>query len=153
MQLDAGQRKFLTDYISKGKRSARSIRRARTLLLLGEGKLQQKQIAEQLGCAENTVYNTLRRYKECSGNVEQTLKEKPRPGQPSKITPEVEARITSLACSQEGPEGRNTWTLRLIADNLVDMGHIEDISHETVRQVLKKASSNPGRKSSGASAK
>ena len=151
MQLNADQKEFLTDYVTKGKHSARSIRRARTLLLLSEEKLIQKQIAAVLGCNENTICNTLSRYHECGGNVEQAITERPRPGQPTKITPKIEAHITALACAQEGPDGRSSWTLRLIADNVVELGHAEDISHETVRQVLKKASLSPGKRSSGAS--
>jgi transposase len=153
VQLEADGRKFLTDYVTKGKHSARSIRRARTLLLLDEGKLAQKQIAALLGCNENTICNTLSRYNECGGNVEQAITERPRPGKPTKITPAIEAHITALACAQRGPDGRSAWTLRLIADDVVELGHAADISHETVRQVLKKASSSPGKRNNGASVK
>ena len=153
VQLEADQRKYLTDFISKGKHSARSIRRARTLLMLDGGNMTQKQVAELLGCDTNTVNNTVKRYKETNRNIEQTLLEKPRPGQPSKVSPEVEAHITVLACSQEVPDGKSEWTLRLMADKMVELGYIDSISHETVRKVLKKASSNPGNRSSGASAR
>lgn len=153
VQLTAEQKKYLTDFVSKGKHDARSIRHAKTLLLLGDGTLEQKHIAAQLRCSENTITNTIKRFHECGRDVEQTLLDRPRSGQPSKVTPQIEAHITALACAQSGPDGHGRWTLRLIADNLIELGHTDSITHETVRQVLKKASSNPGRRSSGASAK
>ena len=150
VQLDADQKKFLTDYVTKGTHSARSIRRARSLLLL-DGGATQKQVAKQLDCTEVTIYNTVRRYKECNGDVARTLVEKPRSGQPTIVTPRIEARITALACAKNGPDGRSAWSLQLIADNLIELGYIDYISHETVRQVLKKVNSDPGSKNSGAS--
>lgn len=151
VQLTDEQKKYLTDFVSKGKHNARAIRRARTLLLLDEGTLEQKHIATQLRCSENTITNTIKRFHEFGGDVKQSLLDKPRSGQPTKVTPQIEAHITALACAQSGPGGHSRWTLRLIADNLVELGHADSITYETVRQVLKKASSNPGRKNSGAS--
>ena len=153
VQLTGDQRTYLSEFVSKGKRSARSIRRARTLLLLDQGQLPYNQIAAQLGCTDDTITLTIRRYHECDGDVAQVLIEKPRSGQPTKITPQIEAHITVMACEQSGPDGRGRWNLRLMADRLVELEFIESISHETVRQVLKKASLSPGRKSSGALAK
>ena len=153
VQLTDEQKKYLTDFVSKGLHNARAIRRAKTLLLLDQGLLHQKHIAAQLGCSENTITHTIKRYHHCQGHVEQALLDRPRSGQPTKITPHIEAHITALACEQSGPDGHSRWHLRLIADHLVELGHIEAISYQTVRRVLKKASSNPGRKSSGASAK
>lgn len=153
VQLSLEQKKYLTDFVSKGTRNARAIRRAKTLLLLDEGTLEQHHIAAQLGCSDDSVTRTIKRFHQCGRDVEQALLEKPRPGQPTKITPRIEAHITALACAEQGPDGHSRWNLRLIADNLVELGHIDSISYETVRQVLKKASSSPGRSGSGASAK
>lgn len=150
--LSVEQKQFLTTYISTGVRSARAIRRARTFLLADQG-MQQNHIATQLDCCEATIVETLKRYRECDADIEQALLEKPRSGQPSKITPEIEAHITVMACAQSGPEGRGRWNLRLMADRLVELEFVESISHETVRQALKKAGSSPGRRNSGASAK
>ena len=152
VKLTAEQKQYLTAYVSKGKRSARAIRRATTLLLADEGILQ-KQIAVRLGCSEPTIGQTIRRYRECGSDVEQALLEQPRCGQPTRITPEIEAHITVMACAQSGPDGRGRWNLRLMAQRLVELEFIDSISYETVRQVLKKASSNHGRKSSGVLAK
>ncbi len=60
--------------------------------------------------------------------------------------------ITALACSK-APDGRNEWTLRMIADRVVELGHVEHLSYEAVRGVLKKVNSSPGRSDSGVSAK
>lgn len=152
MHLTAEQKQFLTAFVTTGVRSARAIRRARTFLLADQGVLQ-KNIASQLGCSEPTIVETIKRYRQYGGDVAAALLEKPRSGQPTKITPEIEAYITVMACAQSGPDGRGRWNLRLMADRLVELEFIDSISYETVRQVLKKANSSPGRKSSGASAK
>lgn len=152
MKLTPEQKHFLTTYSSTGVRSARAIRRAQTLLLADQGMLQ-KDIAAQFGCHPVTISETIRRYHECADNIEAALIEKPRPGKPSKITPEIEAQITAMACEQEGPHGRGRWNLRLMGKRLVELEFVDNISPETVRQVLKKVASNPGRKSSGASGK
>ena len=118
MQLTAENKQYLTHYISTGVRSARAIRRAQTLLLADQGMLQ-KDIAAQLGCHPVTVSDTIKRYHQCGGDLEQALVEKPRPGQPSKITPQIEARITAMACEQGGPDGRGRWNLRLMGKRLI----------------------------------
>ncbi len=140
----------LKSYISKGNHAARAIRRASILLMLAEGSKNQKQIAHDHKCSEGTVTNVLKRYEQCKGAVAEVLTEKPRSGQPTIITPELEANITALACCSEGPDGRSSWTLELIADKMVCDGLAVHLSYETVRKVLKKADSNPGLKSSGA---
>lgn len=145
--LSKKQQSFLKDYVSKGVHPARSMRRARALLLLSEG-LPQLQVAERVGCCLATITNLLAHYQEVKGDVEQSIEERPRPGQPRLITPKVEAHITALACS-ESPDGRVEWTLRLLADKVVELGYVEHLSHEAVRGVLKKASSNRGRGATG----
>lgn len=144
---------FLKQYISSGTHPSRAIRRARMLLLLAEGLKNQKQIAKDCLCSNATVTNLMKRYLECKGVVAQVLTEKPRSGQPTIITAELEANITALACSTEGPDGRSTWTLDLMANKMVDDGLAVHLSYETVRKVLKKAGLSPGLKSSGASVK
>ena len=151
IQLGGEEKLFLRHYISKGSHSARSIGRARMLLLLDEGSKNQKQIALDCNCSEGTVTNLVKRYAECKGLVKQVLEEKPRSGQPTIITAELEANITALACCGEGPDGRSSWTLDLMADKMVKDGLAVHLSYETVGKVLKKANSSPGLKSSGAS--
>jgi transposase len=60
-----------------------------------------------------------------------------------KIDGDVEAHLVALSCS-EPPEGRARWTLRLLADSIVELGYVQSISHEAVRQTLKKTSLNHG---------
>src|SRR3954451_9835543 len=148
--LTAADKDYLKSYVSKGNHSARAIRRARMLLLLEEGGKQQKQIARDCHCSEGTVTNLLKRYSECKGVIKEVLEEKPRSGQPTIITPELEAHITALACCTvrrirwKGPDGRSSWTLELMANKLVNEGLAVHLSYETVRKVLKKVNSSPG---------
>ena len=90
----------------------------------------------------STVKRT--RWRFLQEGLEAALKEKPRPGRPPKITGEIEAKLTVLACSQP-PEGHAQWTLRLLAGRLVELGYLESISHTAVGNRLKKTRSNPGR--------
>ena len=153
VELSAADKAYLRQYVSKGNHSARAIRRARMLLMLDERIKNQKQIAYDCNCSEGTVTNLLKRYSECKGVLKEVLEEKSRSGQPTIITAELEANITALACSDEGPDGRSSWTLDLIADKMVSDGLAVHLSYETVRKVLKKAGSSPGLKNSGASLK
>jgi putative transposase len=144
VQLSTVDKDYLKSYVRKGNHSARAIRRARMLLMLEQGGKEQKQIARDCNCSEGTVTNLLKRYSECKGVIKEVLEEKPRSGQPTIITPELEAHISALACCREGPEGRSSWTLDLIADKMVSDGLAVHLSYETVRKVLKKANLNPG---------
>ncbi len=132
--------------LSKGKRSVRQVKRSQVLLHLHSGK-QPAVIAEAVGVSLATVYNVHGRYLQQKLGA---LQEKPRPGQPRKVTAEVEAAVTHLACSQ-APEGHARWTVSLINERIVQLGY--QVHDESVRQILKKVNSSPGSKSSGASAK
>lgn len=95
-------------------------------------------IGALLGVSRATVYNGRRRYRE-QGLA--ALTEKARSGQPRKVTPAVEATITSLACT-EAPDGAARWSIRRLRGHLVELGVA--VGEESVRQVVKKASSRPG---------
>ena len=111
------------------------ITRARILLLADTGKTD-KEIAEALQVCTYTVHKIRKRFfNEKSLN---SLEEKPRPGKPPKLDGLTAAHITALACS-EPPEGREYWTLRLLADQMVELEIVDSISAETVRQTLKKS--------------
>lgn len=143
---------YLEDFVSKGKRSVRQVKRAQVLLDLHAG-LTQRQAADKAGVCPATVSNLVKRYKEVGQDATRALPDAPRPGQPPKLVASLEAHITALACSQ-APQGRGRWTLRLLRDQVVELGHApEGISHEAVRKCLKKASSSPGSAGSGASAR
>lgn len=135
----------LNQLLSKGKESVRKLNRARALQFSHQGQ-SPEQISGLLGMSIGTVYNVRKRYDQ--EGLQRAINEKNRPGQPRKVTQQVEAQITQLACSQ-APDGRTRWTANLINDKLVKLNiHIDD---ESVRLVLKKVSSSPGSKNSGVS--
>lgn len=149
--LSTWQQEYLQSIVNKGRHSARKIKRARILLLLSAG-LSPKEVAFKVDVVLSTVYEIWNRYLEEGRDAGQAIEEKPRSGQPPKLTDEVKAQITAIACS-DPPEGNDHWTLRMICDRVVELGHVEKISTEPVRKFLKKSSSSPGKRSSGLSAK
>ena len=144
-QLSAADAAVLPRRISQGRASARSLSRARVLLLAHQG-LAPEAVAAAVLVSRATVYNVWARYR--AHGLEVALTERPRSGKPRTITPRVEAAITQLACSQ-APAGADRWSLRLLRAHLVVLGH--ELSEEAVRLVLKKANSSPGSAVSGAS--
>ena len=98
---------------------------------------------------DSTVLNIRRRF--AVGGIEAALYDKPRPGAVPKLDGKQEALLVALACSQ--PDDRESWTMQLLADKLVELKVVEAISDETVRRTLKKTSLSRGRSSSGVSAK
>ncbi len=97
--------------------------------------LEDDDITEVLNVSKSTVSRIRTRY--CDGGLDSALYEKPRSGAPSKIDGRIEAQLTLLACS-EPPDGRSKWTVRLLADKLVEMEVVESISHMSVQRLLKK---------------
>ena len=92
--------------------------------------------SEALDVCPATVVRARRLY--CTGGLERAVSRKrPDRDYERKIDGEAEAELVRLSCS-EAPEGRGHWSLRLLADEMVELGHFEELSHETVRQVLKK---------------
>lgn len=133
--------------ISQGSAPARVIRRAHTLLLASDGAYDH-QIASALHVDRSTVQRTRQRF--CCDGLDAALYESPRPGAEPKLDGKGEAFLVALACSK-APEGREHWSMQLLADRLVELEIIDSISDETVRRTLKKTRSSPGRRSSGAS--
>jgi putative transposase len=140
VELKEEEREYLMQYLRKGKSSARSLTRARILLLADEGQ-EDKEIAEALMVSKSTVGRIRKRY--CEGGLDSALNEKARSGAPPKIDGRIEAQLTLLACS-EPPEGRSRWTVRLLADRLVEKEVIDAISHMSVQRLLKKMKLNLG---------
>jgi len=87
------------------------------------------------------VRNVRRRYVE--GGLSAALNDKGWPGAKPKLTGELEAKLVLLACS-EPPKGYARWTLRLLADQMIELGYIDDVSHVTVREWLKKTNLSLG---------
>ena len=125
---------------SKGKTTGRIVKRAQILLLADEG-YPDETIATILKVGESTVHRT--RQKCVEQGVELALKELPRKGRQKKLDGKTEAFLVATACS-DPPQGRQCWTMQLLADQLVELNFVESISDETVRQTLKKTNSNLG---------
>lgn len=137
----------LNQLVNKGKESVRKLNRVRALQFSHQGQ-HPEQISNLLGISVATVYNLRKRYRD--EGLQRAISEKARPGQPRKVTQQVEAQITQLACSQ-APDGRTRWTAALINERLVKLEiHIDD---ESVRLALKKVNLSRGSKSNGALAK
>jgi len=150
IKLTPDERQELERFVTRGKKSAREITRARILLLTQDGR-PVTEIARTLGVSRGTIYNVYKRYqrKKARTPLVEVLEEGARSGRPLKLDSRVAATVTMIACS-EPPRGRARWTLHLIADKLVQVGVTDAISHESVRQVLKKIASSPGSRTSGA---
>lgn len=136
--LTTEQRHELEEMVHKGQWPARVQTRARILLLSDRSQgapHKAAEIAEVLLCSESTVGNVRRRF--VQAGLQAALYDKPRPGAKPKLTGEVEAQLVLLACSAP-PEGQSRWTLRLLAQRLVELEFVESISHVAVRDALKK---------------
>jgi putative transposase len=134
IELSEQEQSSLKTFFRSGKSSNRQQTRARILDLLSK-QTPPPEIARLLGCALPTVYNVKRRF--LAEGLQAALQERTRSGKPPSISGEARARITALACSQ-APAGHARWTLRLLADKSVELGFVEQISHQTVKQILKK---------------
>lgn len=135
------------EVIDKGKISARKVRRAHILLLASEHETDDM-ITQEVHVSLPTVQRTRQRFVE--GGLLYALNERRRSGQPGKLTGRQVAFLVALACTTP-PNGRQRWTMQLLADKLIALHLVETISDETVRQQLKKTPSNPGNGTSGVS--
>ena len=126
--------------LRKGTHKSRKTARARALLAMGAGQ-GAAAVQAEAGISARQYYRLKGRY--LGGGLAQALEERPRSGQPPKVTATLEAQITSLACS-ELPAGASRWTLSLLNHTLVSLDYGPAVSNETIRQVLKKVSSSPG---------
>ena len=145
LYLNPEQRAQLESFIKNGNAPARVQTRARILLLTdrssGQGRTDAE-VAEALLCSRATVANVRRRC--LQEGVPAALVEKPRPGRAPKITGEIEAQLTVLACS-DPPQGHARWTVRLLTSHLVELGLLDQIDHTTIWERLKKTRSSPGK--------
>jgi transposase len=131
-------KRSLNRMLKKGIHPTRKLTRARILLRLDEGA-RPLHLARELALAEATVYNV--RGKAETHGWQAALEEAARSGRPPQIDAEARAQITALACSKP-PAGHSQWSLRLLRDKAVEFGFVDAISHEGVREILKKTSSS-----------
>jgi putative transposase len=134
VKLRKKERDYLQAVLAKGKLSAKMFKRATGLLELGRGKTLQA-VAETLGVSNDTVAAWRENYK---ARGLQYLEDAPRSGRPIEIDGVQRAKITALACS-EAPAGHARWSLRLLADKVVELGYCKRISYVQVDKILKKA--------------
>jgi transposase len=142
LYLSEGERKDLKSITKRGKHAARTIKRARILLLADSGQENPSnytEIMKAVGVCKATVSGIVR---QCVlEGVGAALSEKPRAGREPQLTGEIEARLVTLVCS-DAPEGYARWTVRLLAEQMVVMGYVEDISKSSVFNMLKKTNLN-----------
>jgi len=135
----------LESIVRTGQHKARVRQRAQILLWSDAGK-HDVEMAELLDITPLTIARTRERWV-----TQHQLSDQPKRGRDKRLDGKQEALLVALACS-DAPEGRESWTMQLLADKLVELKVIETpISDETVRRTLKKMSLNPGSKTSGAS--
>jgi transposase len=141
------ERDQLLAIINKGKHTSQEYRSACILINSDEGpfgkKLTSDQIAQVLQINTKTVERIKQRFVE--EGFESCIERKPYPSQgPIKTDGDFEAHLVALSCSK-APKGYARWSLRLLADKMVELKYTDSISHETVRRVLKKTKSNLGK--------
>jgi transposase len=144
--LTEAQRVTLKSLISSGHAAARTLTRARILLKADTshegGGWSDREIGQALETSRPTVERVRQRF--AQAGLEAALYPRPRLTPPERrLDGEQEAHLVALACSAP-PEGRERWTLRLLASGLIEREIVDTISHETVRQTLKKTNSSPG---------
>jgi transposase len=134
--LTEAERQELISLTSKGQVRARKMKRAQ-VLLKADGGLKDSDIMTAVNVSRPMVEDTRRRFVE--GGLEKALNEDPRPGAKRKLDGHAEAYLVALTCS-EPPDDHDHWTLRLLADKLVELDVVDSISYEAVRRTLKKMS-------------
>ena len=140
--LTAEEHGQLTAIISKGSHTAQQYRTAYILLNSDESGLGEKIINEEVSRVLKVSMRMIDRVKQrfVEDGFEACLDRKPlTKTKAKKIDGETEARLIALSCGK-APEGFSKWSLRLLADKMVELKYVEDISYETIRKALKKTS-------------
>jgi transposase len=152
VRLSADQRTTLQRLVRTGTHPAHARRRAAILLRAdadGPDHWTDDRIAEALGINRNTVWRVRAQF--AAEGLDATLHKKKAAGrQYRKLDGQPEAQLIALACSP-APEGRARWTMKLLADKLVEMEVVESIDPATVWRTLKKTTSSRGSNNSGSS--
>ena len=139
--LTAAERQQLQGLITTGKAAAKKLSHARVLLKAdaaeGGPAWDDQRIADATEVSTDTVARVRQRFVEHGLEAALTRKKQDHPSRERKLDGRAEARLIALACSPP-PLGRAVWTMQLLADKLVELEVVDDISYETVRQTLKK---------------
>jgi hypothetical protein len=150
VRLTEEERGQLETLVRRGRAHTRKLLYARILLKAdadGPDRWTDERIAEALEVSTATVARERRRF--CEEGLKVALMPK-KPGLPRRrvLDGRAEAHLIALSCS-DPPEGRERWSMRLLADRMVQLGHVEALSHETVRRTLKKTASSLTSSASG----
>lgn len=124
---------YLQKLLRKGSLTAKMFKRATALLEVNRAK-PLAAVAESVGVSPQSIYNWCEAYNDQGLRM---LKDEPRSGRPVKIDGAQRAKITALACS-DAPKGRSRWSLRLLADRVVELGYCKHLSHNHAGKILKK---------------
>ncbi len=140
--LNPEEREKLKKIISSGRGPARLFTHARILLKADQSEgapgWSDEEISQALDITVQTIERLRKQFVEEGFDAVLSRREYNQKVSRRKIDGDVEAHLVALACSSS-PGGRARWTLRLLADSIVELGYVDSISHETVRQTLKKA--------------
>ena len=144
VRLTQAQMEHLETLVRKGKAHTRKLLYARILLKAdanGKDSWTDERMAEALEVSSATIIARERR-RFCEEGLEVALMPK-KPGRPRRriLDGRAEAHLVALSCS-DPPEGRERWSMRLLADRMVELGHVDTVSHETIRRTLKKTLSS-----------
>jgi hypothetical protein len=146
VRLSKEERVQLETLVNRGKEAAHKRRHAQILLKADEGEFGPGWTDEKIVEALDVGLSAIARLREClvTAGLEAALtRAKPDRSHRRKIDGETEAHLIALACSTP-PEGRAKWTLTLLAGKMVELSYVESVSHEAVRQALKKTKLNHG---------
>lgn len=148
VNLTEEEREGLQKLVTSGRTAARTLTRARILLKTASGA-KDETIAQALDVALATIYRVRQRCVEEGVEAAITAR-RPRRDYRRKLDGDQEAHLIALVCGQ-APEGHARWSLRLLANSMVELGYVDSVSHETVRGTLEKTNSSLGETSSGSS--
>ncbi len=146
VKLTPAERRYLRDLARKGKAAAYKIRHANILLHVDQGdkgtSWKDAEIAKVFGCHETTVENVRKRFV-LDGLDAAVTRRREGVGRPRTIDGDAEAKLTVLACSKP-PKGRARWTLRLLADKIVELNIVDQCSRMTIQRTMKKTNLSLG---------
>lgn len=150
--LSQEERSYLHELSHNGKRAAKTVLNALILLAVDKGRFQthakktEQMIAETLNIGLRTINRLKKEFVE--DGLEVALGRKPAAPRGIRYDGDTQAHLMALACSK-APAGHAAWSLRLLADKMVELNYAENISHETVRRILKKANLSLGKRKNG----
>jgi transposase len=147
IKLSREERDTLKKIITSGRGPARMFTRARILLKADQGghgpNWSDEQISDALDVTVQTIERVRKQFVEEGFDAVLSRRQYTQKVSRKKIDGNVEAHLIALSCS-EPPKGYVRWTLRLLADKIVELGYVENISHEAIRQTLKKTNLSRG---------